>query len=185
MKTRNTLFWLLLLTMSGGACSSANDPAGSGLPSDTDRETPSNLVARWLPYAVASRDSAGLEESLDEAFAYPGAGGEDPAAKEDVLRYLGRALTGHPDERGRTLAHGDLVVIEKGTFLDDTPYEGKPDGEKWYKSSVSVDLLLVFDGTDGRTTDSFDEEMFLVVRPDPENDDLWVVIRAELADPLP
>lgn len=182
LKPSNPLFSILLAICALGGCASDDDPAGTGPPADTDRETPSNLVARWLPHVVAARDSAGLEAAVDDGFVYlSGTGG----TKEELLDYIGRALAGHPDDGGRKLTEGDLVLFEKGTFLDPAAYEGKPEGETWYKSSVSVDLLLVFDGPEGRSTDRFDEEMFLVVRPDPDAPHLWVVVRAEIADPIP
>ena len=68
-----------------------------------------------------------------------------------------------------------LLVEERGTFLDQTEYEGKPVGENWFKSIVFFNLLLIYDGPEGESNRLIQRDVAFVSRPDPDDPDLWVL----------
>lgn len=186
---RNALTYLWLAGAALGAGCETDPPVSYGLPADLDRETPSNLVSRYLPWTVAARDSAALAGSIADAFSFRTLSAEHdglestPAAdKAAVLAYLGRALAGHADEAGRTIDQASLVVTERGIFRDTAGDAARPEDETWYKADLRVDLVISFrDLGGGRSTDRYAASVYFWIGPDPADADLWVIERAEEA----
>lgn len=189
MRKALTCWWLAGAVL-GAGCES-DPPVSYGLPTDLDRETPSNLVSRYLPWTVAARDSAALAGSIADAFSFRALSAEGdglestPAAdKAAVLAYLGRALAGHADETGRTIDQANLVITERGIFRDTATDAARPEDETWYKADLRIDLVISFHdpaAEGGRSTDRYAASVYLWIGPDPADTDLWVIERAEEA----
>ena len=151
------------------------------------RTTITGLVTEYLPEAYSGIDSSAYEAALDGEYLFElldsdiDPGDPDPWwDKQEELDIAGNMFESRFNDTGQRVERIQLEITDRSTVLDHTNYPYRPPSETWYRITALIDLLVVVeDPQDPEGVINFVviSDQIFGVRPDPENDSLWVIHR--------
>lgn len=166
------------------------DPGPEPIDSGFSRTTPESLLTVFFEEAYNGQDSTEYDSMLDSHFEFENLPDDpdDPLSgvtvwdKPEELRIAGRMFSGWQNRNGVRVLDIDLNITFLGQTESTDFFQDQPDGETWYKCVTEVDLTVVTqdptanDGSGIINRVVFSNQDF-VVRPDPDDADLWVIRR--------
>ncbi|MBN1826658.1 MAG: hypothetical protein JW958_10350 [Candidatus Eisenbacteria bacterium] len=183
------LLLILPVLFLAAACDDDDNPAGGGNgDAYTTADTPEKLITRFAEVYDAE-DSTAYEALLDSLYIFElnpnNIDPEDPVeywGREDEIQIARRMFSGWTNADGQ---HANSISLALGNItpqIDNTSYgpDLPPEGETWYRVTCFVDLRVEVtnpQSPDGVTLFLVACDQEFVVRPDPDDPDLWVVFR--------
>lgn len=146
----------------------------------------------------SERDSVAYEERLDAGYVFelladevdPGDSNSGWWDRAEEIGIAGRMFAGRYNPDGIKVYNVDLgLVLKSDPVVDNTPYEGKPAGETWYRATTFVDLVVSTENPaapDGGGILHYlvNGDQIFVLRRDPGGSGRYLVVRQIDQDPI-
>jgi hypothetical protein len=188
-----TGFACCTLFLAGLACDKqVTDPGDPNPPVD---ETPATFLANFAK-AYSQRDSTGYAAYLDSSYLFELLPNEvDPDMpnpwwdRTEELIIAGRMFKGRYGEGNVKVNSISLALTLKTVVEDHTQYQGKPEGEIWYKVTADVDLRVIAEdqgATDGSGITHFivNSSQIFVIRRNPSDPGRYLVYKQTDQEPM-